>query len=273
MRRAIPILFLLLSFSSSIHAQTSTLGMNAAQLYEKGMNALIGAGPSRSDLNAVDYFRRSAELGYAPAQVALGYFYDTGNVLSQEPDQAAGWYKKAALQDDSLAEWLLGREIFLGVGIRDLNEASDWLQKSARHNDPFGQYLLGQIKLERENYLEAANLYREAANQGLPQAQAKLGLLLQQGRGVDEDKFNAYVWLSLSFEAGTESVGNESVADDLRQLEADLGSNQVELAKNKIREMEKSVTRSVVAHGSTGWPGEFDAVPAPPPPDIQRFCR
>jgi hypothetical protein len=37
--------------------------------------------------------------------------------------------------------------------------------------------------------------------------------------------------------------------------------------------MERSVTRSVTAHGCTGWPGEFDAIPAPPPPDLQRFCR
>jgi len=264
------IVFLLFLFllPTLAHAQAGTLGVNAPQLYEKGMNALTGVGVSRSDVNAADYFRRSAELGYAPAQVALGYFYDTGSVLARDPDQAAFWYKKAALQDDSLGEWLLGREIFLGTGIRDLNEASDWLQKAARHDNPFAQFLLGQIRLERNDYAQAADWFAKAANQGLPQAQQQLGLLLKQGRGVNEDKFEAYVWLLLSFDAARTPVAN-----DLQELEAALGSTRVEQAKIKAREMEKTVSRAVVARGCTGWPGEFDSVPAPPPPDVQRFCR
>ncbi len=76
------------------------------------------------------------------------------------------------------------------------------------------------------------------------------------------------MWLLVSLDAG-----NQAVATDLQQLEADLGSNQVEQAKTKAFELEKSVARAVVARGCTGWPGEFDAMPAPPTPDLQRFCR
>jgi len=43
-------------------AQSSSMGLNAPQLYEKGMNSLIRVGVSRNDLNAVDYIRRSAEF-------------------------------------------------------------------------------------------------------------------------------------------------------------------------------------------------------------------
>jgi TPR repeat protein len=114
-------LLLCLLLSMVAFSQTSALGLNAAQLYEKGMNNLMGVGVSRKDQNAVDYLRRSAELGYPPAQVALGYFYDTGSVVSQDPGQAADWYQKAAKQDDRLAEWLLGRLYYAGNGIpRDL---------------------------------------------------------------------------------------------------------------------------------------------------------
>jgi hypothetical protein len=68
-------------------------------------------------------------------------------------------------------------------------------------------------------------------------------------------------------------AGNGRVARDLQSLEAELGTNQVEQAKTKARQMERSVSRSVNAHGCTGWPGEFGVIPAPPPPDLQRFCR
>ena len=250
-------------------AQTPTLGLNAPQLYEKGMNSLMGVGISRNDLNAVDYLRRSAELVYPPAQVVLGYFYDTGSVVSQDFGQAADWYKKAAKQDDRLADWLLGRLYYNGNGVaRDLNAAESWLQKAANQGDPFGQQLLGLVRLERNDYAKAADWFRKAAMQGLPQSQAHLGELLKDGRGVPQDQFEAYVWLLISFD-----TGNQTVAADLAALEGTLGSNRVEEAKSKARDLEQSVSRAVVSHGCSGWVGEFDLVPAPPTPDIQRFCR
>jgi TPR repeat protein len=249
-------------------AQTDTFGPNAAQLFNKGMNALLGSGASRNDVTVLDSFHRSAELGYAPAQVVLGYLYETGTIVAPDPMQAFDWYKRAAGQDDPLAQWLVGYLIYTGaVPPRDLNEASLWFQKSAAHNDPFGQYLLGRVRLERKDYAGAAMWLQKAALQGLPQAQQQLGLLLLQGRGVPEDKFGAYVWLLLSSET------ERSPGNDLQALEADLGGNQVEQAKSKAREFEASSHRRVAAHGCTGWNGELLAIPAPPPPNIQRFCR
>jgi tetratricopeptide (TPR) repeat protein len=262
---------LLLSFlliSSSANSQT-TLGLNATQLFQKGMNAITGSTTSRNDLNALDYFRRSAELGYAPAQVVMGYFYDTGSIVAAEPEQAVTWYKKAAAQDDSLGDWLLGRLYLVGSSVpRDLNQAANACQKAADQGDPFGQYLLGAIKLERNEYAKAADWFRKAALQGLPQAQQQLGLLLKRGQGVSTDKFEAYVWLLVSFD-----TGNQSVVNDLQELEGQLGSTQLEQAKTKARELEQTVNRSVMAHGCTGWSGEFSPVPTPPPVDVQRFCR
>jgi len=250
-------------------AQTDTLGLNAAQLFDKGMNALLGSPANRNDVTALDSFHRSAELDYAPAQVVLGYLYQTGRFVAPDPMQAFDWYKRAAGQDDPLAEWLVGYMIYTGaVPPRDLNEASLWFQKAAAHNDPFGQYLLGRVKLDRKDYAGAALWLQKAAIQGVPQAQQQLGLLLLQGRGVPEDKFGAYVWLLLSAE-----TSHRSLNYDLQGLEADLGSNQVEQAKSKARELEASFNRAVVAHGCTGWDGELLAIPAPPPPNIQRFCR
>jgi TPR repeat protein len=255
--------------SSLTNAQTATAGLNAPQLFDKGMNALVGSGVTRSDVNAIEYFHRSAELGFAPAQVVVGYLFETGRGSAVNPREAFDWYKKAAQQDDPLAQWLAGRMIYSGsIPGRDLNEASRFFQSAADHGDPFGEYLLGQVKLERHDYSNAGAYFRKAAEQGLPQAQEQLAKLLRDGQGVAVDKFEAYVWFLVSNDAG-----NRGVANDLQALEADLGTNQVEAAKSKAREMESSVTRSVTAHGCTGWRGEFDVSPAAPPPDIQRFCR
>ncbi len=261
-------LILSVLLTSAAVAQTGTLGLNAPQLYEKGMNNLLGARVSRNDLNAVDLFRRSADLGYPQAQVALGYFYETGFIVPRDAAQAADWYKKAARQDDRLAEWQLGRLYYINNGVpRDLNAAESWLQKSASQGDPFGQYLLALVRLERNDYSQAADWFRKAAAQGLPLAQQHLGELLKQGQGVNEDKFEAYVWLLLSFNAG-----NQAVTAELSALEGDLGGNRVDEAKSKARNLEPSVSRAVVSHGCE-WVGALDPVPTAPPPNVQRFCR
>lgn len=261
--------FCLVVFCTISSAQTTTAGQNAPELFEKGMNALQGSSATLSRANAIDYFRRSSELGFAPAQVVLGYLYETGLGTTADPREALEWYKKAARQDDPLAQWLVGRMIYLGeVPSRDLSGAASWLEKSAGHDDPFAEYLLGKIALERNDYARSVDRFRQAAQQGLPQAQQQLALLLREGEGVPLDKFEAYVWMLVSSDAGLH------VADtDLQALEAELSSAQLEQAKKKARDLEGSTARSAMAHGCTGWPGEFDAVPAPPPPDLQRFCR
>ena len=243
---------------------------NASRLFDMGMTAMMGVGPDRNEQSALENIRRSAQMGYPPAEVLLGYFYDTGTIVTKEPGQAADWYRKAALQDDPVGEWLLGRLIFMGAVPRDLTEAARWLQKAAAHNDPFGEYLLGKVKLEHQDYAKAAELFRKAAVQGLPQAQQQLGFLLKQGQGVNLDKSEAYTWLLISYDGGNQSA---SVANSLAQLDAELSSSQAQEAKNKAREIEQTSNRVVVARGCTGWPGEFDAIPVPPPPDIQNSCR
>lgn len=240
------------------------------RLFEMGLDAMNGVGPDRNVQGGLDYIQRSADMGYPPAEVMLGSFYDTGNTVPHEPAQAAVWYKKAALQDDPVGEWLLGRLILSGALVRDLNEAARWLQKSAGHGDPFGQYLLGSVRLERQDYAQAAVWFRKAAMQGMPQAEEQLGLLLKQGQGVNLDKSEAYVWLLMSYDAGNQSA---NVASSLAQLQADLSNEQIDQAKARARELEQTASRVVASRGCTGWPGEFNAIPAPPPPDIQNFCR
>jgi len=78
----------------------------------------------------------------------------------------------------------------------------------------------------------------------LPAAQQQLGLLLKQGRGITEDKREAHVWFLVSLDSG-----NQSLAADLQQLEAELGSTLTEQAKSEARELEKSVERTVVSRG------------------------
>jgi TPR repeat protein len=120
-------------------------------LYQHGLDALSGANTSRNDHDAIDSFRRSAELGYAPAQVALGYLLDTGTLMAGSQSQAIDWYKKAASQGDTLASWMLGRRYYLGGGVpQDINAARKWLEPAAGQGNPFAAYFLGRIMADTD---------------------------------------------------------------------------------------------------------------------------
>jgi TPR repeat protein len=247
-------------------AQTN---LNAPRLFELGMDALTGIGPGRDTNTAMDYFRKSADLGYPPAQISLGYYYEVGGLIAADPAQAVEWYKKAAKQDDRVGDWVLGRMYFSGEGTpRDLAQAQTVLQRSANQGDPFGQHLLGLVLVERGQFAPAAKMFEKAANQGLPQAQQQLAMLYRDGKGVTADKFQAYVWMLVSYDSG-----NTSNTSDVLELQAGLAPAQVEQAKAKARDMEQLTNRVVNARGCSGWAGEINNIPAPPPPAIQRFCR
>jgi uncharacterized protein len=265
MRRTI--LSLSLVLLSTIASSQST---SPDALYERGMDAITGVGPSRNDSQGVDYFRRSADLGYGPAQIALGYYYETGTFLSREPAQALDLYRKAAQQGDPLAGWLAGRLHLLGTaGVADREAALKFLKISASQNNAYGAYYLGRLMVDRD-YTKAPALFKIGADQGLPQAQYFYAKALKDGRGIPQDRLTAYVWFTIAADAGYAAAGS-----DLNELDGGgyFTTDQISQAKAKARDMEQVVIRAVTARGCSGWDGEFDEFPTPPPPKLQRFCH
>lgn len=268
MTLARPFFALFILFSALAGAQSSS----PDALYERGIDAITGVGESHNDQLGVDYFHRSADLGYGPAQIALGYYYEMGLVVPANqgnPGQLSlDLYKKSAQQGDPLAAWLAGRRYFLGLGVdKDLDAAKKWLKIAADQNSAYGAYYLGRLMADRDP-AKAPALYKIAADQGLPQAQYFYGKALKEGKGIAPDPFNAYVWLLISSDAGYATAGT-----DLNEVRSHLTVDQVNQAGTKARDMEQVVIRAVTARGCSGWEGEFAEFPTPPPPSLQRFCH
>ena len=258
---------------SSILVLSSTIALaqsgSPEALYDRGVDAITGVGSSRNDSLGIDYFRRSADLGFGPAQIALAYYYETGTVLASNPSQAVDLYRKAAQQGDPLAGWLAGRSYFLGTGVpRDLDAAQKWLKLSADQNNAYGAYYLGRMMADRD-YTKAPRLFKIAADQGLPQAQYFYAKTLKDGRGIAQDRFTAYVWYLVAADAGY-AAANADIGDLNR---SDLTTDQISQARVKAHDLEQVVIRAVTARGCSGWEGEFDEFPTPPPPQLQRFCH
>ena len=99
-----------LNLCGSIRAQDTNFNVQATQAAAdqgdaKAQDALAKFYEQQHNyLKAADYWRKSAEQGYAAAQAALGSCYGMGRGVPRNPVTAATWYRKAADQGYALAD-------------------------------------------------------------------------------------------------------------------------------------------------------------------------
>ena len=85
---------------------------------------------------AMEYLKKSAELGYANAITDLGNAYVSGVPgIPQDLHKALELYMKAAEQGYPMAQFFIGRMYENGWGVnKDIKEANKWYEKAARQN-------------------------------------------------------------------------------------------------------------------------------------------
>jgi TPR repeat protein len=87
------------------------------------------------------------------------------------------------------------------AGQEDLGSFQDWTLRALK-GDPVAQYRLGLLYEEEgsesADFAEAARWYRKAAQQGIADAQQRLGLLYARGKGLPGSRIQAYYWLTLA---------------------------------------------------------------------------
>ena len=93
-------------------------------------------------LIACDQVKRDAEMGYVEAQIEMG------NRCFEEGDEYEGarWYRKAAEQGHSVAQYNLGVCYQVGSGVVQSNaEAIKWYRKAAEQGDADAQKQLDAL--------------------------------------------------------------------------------------------------------------------------------
>ena len=150
-----------------------------------------------------DALVRRAQGGEAKAQKILGdcYFFSKG--VTQNYNQAAYWWRKAAEQDYTEAQFNTGWCYEKGNGVtQDYSQAVYWYRKAADKNYASAQGNLG-ICYEygygvTKDYYQAVYWYRKAAEQGNKNAQNCLGECYYNGEGVSKDYYQAIYWFRKS---------------------------------------------------------------------------
>ena len=132
--------------------------------------------------------------------------------------QAVKWFRKAAEQGNSFAQFNLGQIYTQGKGVpQDYAEAVKWWRKAAEQGNAPAQYNLGVMYLQgqgvRQDYAQAVKWYRKAAEQGYAGAQNNLGYMYGLGLGVRQDYVTALMWVNLAAAQGQElAIGIRDIA-------------------------------------------------------------
>lgn len=193
------------------------------------------------DSESIKIMQLSAEAGNANAQLNLGNLYLKGSYIKRNVYEAEKWYLKAADQGLAIARFRLGLLYALDVEFNKLNsnvekgktlifdaanqgladaefftgiiyynsntpqrfiESAEWFKKAAEQGHPQAQLLLGNQLLlglgVEKDLEEAKKLYFKSAEQGESRAQLKVGHLYFDGMGVDRDYKEAFKWYMLA---------------------------------------------------------------------------
>ena len=140
---------------------------------EKVIGFLRGASgsPPVSVSHMAQWYRKAAEQGDSAAQYSLGYCYQKGIGVTKDEKQSVEWYRKAAEQGHAEAQAALGYCYQNGIGVtKDEKQAVEW--------------------------------FRKAVEQGYAAAKNNLGYCYQNGIGVAKDGKQAVEWYRKAAEQG-----------------------------------------------------------------------
>lgn len=218
--------------------------------------------------DAVNWLRRAAKTGYAPAQYQLAEYYALGLGVSKNPAEAKKWYERSANQGLPVAEYYLASVYHFAVGVPHNDErAAKWYRKAAQTGFPGAEVKLGEMYENGagvpQDYVKAAKWYRRACRRSLDfairstglftngrhkptgpnvqrfrkemahvisLARINLGLLYAHGRGVSQDLVQAYKWFFLA-----DAMGAERAREFMAKLTKTMPPRQIATALKLAR--------------------------------------
>lgn len=191
------------------HAEAVKLFKEATQtkypdtdaLYALGICYYNGEGARKDYVEAMRLFQKAADRYNAKAQQKLGDCYYYGYGVIQDYHEAAVWYKKASDAGLAQATESLKRANEMISYMTQADNAQNH-SKNIGNSDVSALNHQGIIYLNDNNYAEAYNCFKKAAEQGNSAAQFNLGIMYYDGKGVKKNIAEAIKWTRRSAEQG-----------------------------------------------------------------------
>ena len=160
-------------------------------------------------IKALDTFYVLAKEGDPKAQFNVGLIYADGKGVNKDSYQAMEWYRKAADQNNTAAQYNLAKLISQRPDSKDphvVERMLYWYKKAADNGQKEAMNELGLLyfhgKGVKQNKAKAFEFFKKAANLGNGAAQINAALLYAWGEGLPHDKIKAYKNLKKALSQG-----------------------------------------------------------------------
>ena len=178
------------------------------------------------EIGFLESLKNDAQKGDADAQYELGFHYSR----AEDYRQAVYWWRKAAEQGYAKAQLTLGVRYYKGEGVdKDYQQAVYWIRKAAEQGNKDAQYALGVCYYNGEGVAkdlkQAVYWYRKAAEQGDENAQFRLGVRYYKGEGVAKDLKQAAYWYRKAADQGHEKA-KEALEEIEKESQSSSSSSQ-----------------------------------------------
>ncbi|MEO1141121.1 MAG: peptidoglycan-binding protein, partial [Pseudomonadota bacterium] len=195
-------------------------GGDATAMFQIGRHFTDGIGVEKDLAKAAEWYKKSADLGFVPAQYIIGNFNEKGVGLPSDPKKAAEWYEKAASSGHVVAMHNLAV----------LNASPN-------------------VLAPEPNMENAYKWFARAAEYGVRDSQVNSGIFLAKGIGTKPDLVEAYKWFAIAAAAGDkdaeskrEIISNALIPEQLTEakqrvanwipIEPNPNANDVEIPDN-----------------------------------------
>ncbi len=151
---------------------------NPAAMFEIASRYADGRNKVQNLAKSYDWYKKSADAGFAPAQYRIGSMLEKGNGITRDIRQAKTWYQMAAAQGNASAMHNLAVLFAMGAdGAPDYDSAVKW--------------------------------FEQAAELGVKDSQYNLGILAAKGQGMAVNLEESYKWFALAAKAGDKEAARQ----------------------------------------------------------------
>ena len=170
-----------------------------AQAQQRALELFRAA--KKGDKAAFAQLKALGNKGDADAQNSLGFMYDNGEGVPKDAVQAVVWFRKSAEQGDALAQFNLGGMYNYGKGVpKDAVQAVFWYRKSAEKGNASAQSNLGASYYKGEGVpkdLVVSYMWRNLAaaqgNEIAKRAREALGKIMTSAQIAEAQRLS-YEW-------------------------------------------------------------------------------
>lgn len=153
----------------------------------------------RATPELIKLLEAGAAAGDGRVQAVLGTYYEKGDGVKLNLQEAIKLYRSAAELGDSVGQANLGRIYSLGIGApHDEVEAAQWFRKAANQGHltaitELAKKYMNGLGVSRD-LSTAVSLFQQAAERNDPAAQLNLAFMYNDGIGVKKNPEEAFVW-------------------------------------------------------------------------------